>query len=177
MMLSLIFIVGFMSFFLLPITCITIIFSLQQPQNHHSAATATAAADKPQISSIWRLLFGHVMFPMSYTGSGKAAEGKEDGGERRLAGRQEAGEECRVCLCEVEEGEEISDLRCKHLFHKDCLDAWVGSGHATCPLCRGRVFSPAAAAEGAGSSELLFFQFTSLVSSRRANREGNWWIR
>lgn len=48
--------------------------------------------------------------------------------------------DCRVCLCELEEGEKVRSLRCKHTFHKDCLDQWLLQYHwATCPLCRNRV--------------------------------------
>ncbi|KAL6226058.1 hypothetical protein ACLB2K_000023 [Fragaria x ananassa] len=36
-------------------------------------------------------------------------------------------EECAVCLTKIEEGEEIRELRCAHLFHKACLDRWTGS--------------------------------------------------
>ncbi|KAJ4848222.1 hypothetical protein Tsubulata_014394 [Turnera subulata] len=44
--------------------------------------------------------------------------------------------ECAVCLCKVEEGEEIRELRCNHIFHRVCLDRWIEYRHSTCPLCR-----------------------------------------
>ncbi|KAK9707449.1 hypothetical protein RND81_07G198200 [Saponaria officinalis] len=45
-------------------------------------------------------------------------------------------EECCVCLTKFEEGEEVSELNCKHFFHKNCLDKWFDNHHTTCPLCR-----------------------------------------
>ncbi|KAK6258939.1 hypothetical protein SCA6_013413 [Theobroma cacao] len=47
--------------------------------------------------------------------------------------------ECAVCLSELEEGEEVRKLKCKHTFHKDCLDRWLQQYWATCPLCRTKV--------------------------------------
>ncbi|KAL7230799.1 hypothetical protein ACSBR2_009145 [Camellia fascicularis] len=44
--------------------------------------------------------------------------------------------ECAVCLSMVEEGEEIRNLKCNHMFHKVCLDTWLQQDWATCPLCR-----------------------------------------
>ncbi|EYU31056.1 hypothetical protein MIMGU_mgv1a021406mg, partial [Erythranthe guttata] len=45
--------------------------------------------------------------------------------------------ECRVCLSVYEEGNEVRKLKCKHTFHKDCLDTWLQQHHsATCSLCR-----------------------------------------
>ncbi|WOL14710.1 RING-H2 finger protein ATL50 [Canna indica] len=45
--------------------------------------------------------------------------------------------ECIFCLTSVEEGEEITEIRCKHIFHRHCLDRWlVHRQRATCPLCR-----------------------------------------
>ncbi|EYU31053.1 hypothetical protein MIMGU_mgv1a022441mg [Erythranthe guttata] len=50
--------------------------------------------------------------------------------------------ECRVCLSVYEEGNEVRKLKCKHTFHKDCLDTWLQQHHsATCSLCR-RVILP-----------------------------------
>ncbi|XP_010261166.1 PREDICTED: E3 ubiquitin-protein ligase RNF167-like [Nelumbo nucifera] len=53
----------------------------------------------------------------------------------RSGGRGEP-KECVVCLSKFEEGEEVRELRCKHEFHKDCLDKWLQQRQATCPLCR-----------------------------------------
>lgn len=47
--------------------------------------------------------------------------------------------ECRVCLSEVEEGQNVRSLKCRHTFHKDCLDQWLLQNWATCPLCRTKV--------------------------------------
>lgn len=44
--------------------------------------------------------------------------------------------ECCVCLCGFEADEEVSELSCKHFFHKNCLDKWFHNKHTTCPLCR-----------------------------------------
>ncbi|XP_057530391.1 probable E3 ubiquitin-protein ligase XERICO [Amaranthus tricolor] len=43
--------------------------------------------------------------------------------------------ECCVCLCKFKDEEEVSELSCKHFFHKNCLDKWFNQ-HSTCPLCR-----------------------------------------
>ncbi|KAK7312041.1 hypothetical protein RJT34_10594 [Clitoria ternatea] len=44
--------------------------------------------------------------------------------------------ECCVCLCGFEANEEVSELPCKHFFHRGCLDKWFDNKHSTCPLCR-----------------------------------------
>ncbi|KAK9276512.1 hypothetical protein L1049_006046 [Liquidambar formosana] len=44
--------------------------------------------------------------------------------------------ECCVCLCGFEADEEVSELSCKHFFHKGCLEKWFHNKHTTCPLCR-----------------------------------------
>ena len=43
--------------------------------------------------------------------------------------------ECSVCMDNVEVGEEITMLPCKHWFHGDCVGAWLKE-HDTCPHCR-----------------------------------------
>ncbi|XP_042451408.1 E3 ubiquitin-protein ligase RNF13-like [Zingiber officinale] len=43
---------------------------------------------------------------------------------------------CVFCLSDIEEGEEVRELRCRHLFHRRCLDPWLACRRATCPLCR-----------------------------------------
>ncbi|XP_066395562.1 E3 ubiquitin-protein ligase EL5-like [Miscanthus floridulus] len=52
-------------------------------------------------------------------------------------------EECVFCLSGIEEGSEVRELRCRHLFHRACLDRWVRARPvaATCPLCRGRLLA------------------------------------
>ncbi|XP_040990413.1 brassinosteroid-responsive RING protein 1-like [Juglans microcarpa x Juglans regia] len=46
-------------------------------------------------------------------------------------------ESCAVCLYEFEPQDEIRRLtNCRHIFHKGCLDRWMGYEQKTCPLCR-----------------------------------------
>ncbi|KAB2632769.1 E3 ubiquitin-protein ligase RHA1B-like [Pyrus ussuriensis x Pyrus communis] len=46
-------------------------------------------------------------------------------------------ESCAVCLYEFEREDEIRRLtNCCHVFHKGCVDRWVGYDQKTCPLCR-----------------------------------------
>lgn len=43
---------------------------------------------------------------------------------------------CYICLCPIEENEEIYELGCKHIFHKECLDNAILHQHTTCCICR-----------------------------------------
>lgn len=45
--------------------------------------------------------------------------------------------DCAVCLCQIEEEEEIWELACDHVFHRGCLNRWLRYGRVSCPLCRG----------------------------------------
>ncbi|XP_045816238.1 probable E3 ubiquitin-protein ligase XERICO [Trifolium pratense] len=44
--------------------------------------------------------------------------------------------ECCVCLSGFEATQEVSELPCKHFFHRGCLDKWFDNKHSSCPLCR-----------------------------------------
>lgn len=53
---------------------------------------------------------------------------------------------CPICLSDFQDGEMVSvssssqPLACRHLFHKDCLGAWL-SKHNSCPVCRFEMLS------------------------------------
>jgi hypothetical protein len=43
---------------------------------------------------------------------------------------------CAICLGQLEKGEVIRQLPCRHIFHsKACLDPWLAS-NPVCPVCR-----------------------------------------
>ena len=47
-------------------------------------------------------------------------------------------ENCVVCLEEFMIGEELKELPCNHMYHKDCILTWLGHRN-TCPLCKGEL--------------------------------------
>ncbi|KAI3778854.1 hypothetical protein L2E82_08241 [Cichorium intybus] len=67
--------------------------------------------------------------------------------------------ECAVCLSAIQDDDEITELRCKHLFHKDCLDRCAEHRHTKCPLCRDNLARPRMVCEL--GRELLVFCFCS----------------
>ncbi|KAL0424815.1 UNVERIFIED_CONTAM: putative E3 ubiquitin-protein ligase XERICO [Sesamum radiatum] len=90
------------------------------------------------------------------------------------ANSEELAEECAVCLCRIEEGDEVRELRCGHLFHRVCLDRWIGYGHVTCPLCRNNLKPPPFTAEL--HHELVVINFYAAAS--RSRDDGcTWWLR
>lgn len=46
--------------------------------------------------------------------------------------------QCAICIAEFEHLEVIRVLRCKHVFHKECVDEWL-SLNGTCPICRAEI--------------------------------------
>ncbi|KAH7516624.1 hypothetical protein FEM48_Zijuj10G0154700 [Ziziphus jujuba var. spinosa] len=81
--------------------------------------------------------------------------------------------ECAVCLSSIDEGEEIGELRCSHLFHKSCLNKWVFFNRTTCPLCRGSLAPPLAQPEL--GVEVIFIKLWPFRSG--GEDRDTWWLR
>ncbi|KAK6142841.1 hypothetical protein DH2020_023189 [Rehmannia glutinosa] len=44
---------------------------------------------------------------------------------------------CSICLADFVVGEHVKILpRCKHMFHKDCINLWMPIRSLRCPICR-----------------------------------------
>lgn len=82
--------------------------------------------------------------------------------------------ECAVCLCRIDDGEEIRRLRCSHVFHRVCLDRWIGHGQWTCPLCRNHLKNTPGSGSGENRREILVFGFAEVGSSEDKD---SWWLR
>lgn len=42
---------------------------------------------------------------------------------------------CSICLSDIVRSDTTEKLRCKHIYHKDCIGKWKEQ-HNTCPVCR-----------------------------------------
>ncbi|KAI9085724.1 hypothetical protein K1719_032330 [Acacia pycnantha] len=86
--------------------------------------------------------------------------------------------DCAVCLNKIGEGDEVRVLRCEHVFHRECLNQWVGLRNFTCPLCRhflGSGFRSVVNGDGGEALHVLFFKFSSF--SDNSDERDNWWLR
>ncbi len=45
---------------------------------------------------------------------------------------------CCICLAQMKINQEVTLLKCQHLFHFKCLDKWV-ENKEVCPFCRGKI--------------------------------------
>lgn len=75
----------------------------------------------------------------------------------RRGGDKWAAVDCVFCLSRIDDGEEVRELRCRHVFHRECLDSWLLRPRATCPLCRDRLLPcepPSACARALDDDEI-----------------------
>ncbi|MCE5165675.1 hypothetical protein HAX54_011534 [Datura stramonium] len=81
--------------------------------------------------------------------------------------------ECAICLCNIEDGEQVRELNCDHLFHRACLDRWMNCGRMTCPLCRNHLVKPNTTFSELHHQEVIHLD---LFSGRSRDR-CEWWLR
>lgn len=54
------------------------------------------------------------------------------------------GDSCAICIDTLEEEDEVRGLSCGHAFHASCIDPWLTSRRACCPLCKADFYIPKA---------------------------------
>lgn len=58
------------------------------------------------------------------------------------------GDSCAICLDTLEDDDDVRGLTCGHAFHASCLDPWLISRRACCPLCKADYYVPKPRPEG-----------------------------
>jgi predicted component of type VI protein secretion system len=46
------------------------------------------------------------------------------------------GDTCAICIDTLEDDDEVRGLTCGHAFHAACIDPWLTTRRASCPLCK-----------------------------------------
>lgn len=64
------------------------------------------------------------------------------------------GDACAICLDTIEDDDDVRGLDCGHAFHASCVDPWLTSRRACCPLCKADYYVPKPRPEGADLEEL-----------------------
>lgn len=120
----------------------------QERRRRHSIAAATAESSSQSDeasgdSNNEEFQFALVDFTMSTTSAVVAAT------------EEDTTEQCIICINTIQLNETIRVLRCKHKFHKSCIDKWLIS-HLQCPICRQNVTaSPESESEDGRRTEPL----------------------
>ncbi|KAJ2904084.1 hypothetical protein MKZ38_008895 [Zalerion maritima] len=53
-----------------------------------------------------------------------------------------SGDTCAICIDTLEDDDDVRGLTCGHAFHAGCLDPWLTSRRACCPLCKADYYTP-----------------------------------
>lgn len=76
---------------------------------------------------------------------------------------------CSICLCEFNENEIVSTLRCNHFFHPECLNEWIVK-KKNCPLCRTNIINCILC----NGTEIYTFMYRSKILPKKYRDDSNY---
>ena len=62
------------------------------------------------------------------------------------------GDSCAICVDTLKDSDDVRGLTCGHAFHAMCVDPWLTSRRACCPLCKADYGTPKARPKQEGDS-------------------------
>ena len=63
------------------------------------------------------------------------------------------GDSCAICLDTLDDDDDVRGLSCGHAFHASCIDPWLTSRRACCPLCKADYYIPKPRPEGEAGTD------------------------
>jgi hypothetical protein len=82
-----------------------------------------------------------------------------------------SGDTCAICIDTLEDDDYVRGLTCGHAFHASCIDPWLTTRRACCPLCKADYYTPKprpqAAEGGDGTTGVVH---VNLPNNSRSNR-------
>lgn len=132
----------------------------EEPPLAHLQETKTMASTIPDTAAV---------------GAEREDEGEDDDDQIRTAVPTELlanpGDSCAICLDTLEDDDDVRGLTCGHAFHAGCLDPWLTSRRACCPLCKADYYvpKPRSEAEAAAEAERLAGRRPPGMSGTRLN--------
>ncbi len=93
--------------------------------------------------------------PMEKVTTNDEAEEDDDQIQTAVPAAQlpDPGDACAICIDTIEDDDDIRGLQCGHAFHASCVDPWLTSRRACCPLCKADYYVPKPRSEGADAEE------------------------
>ena len=88
-----------------------------------------------------------------------------------------SGDTCAICIDALEDDDDVRGLTCGHAFHAACIDPWLTTRRACCPLCKADYFTPKlrpqATTDGAdGQTPVVHVTVTANARNNRMNLPG-----
>lgn len=120
----------------LPETLSNLLASVLRPNGVHGDAVFSQQALDRVISDLMEANpQSNAAPPASQSAIDKLEKKKADEKMLDADGTGVAKGECTICISDVNVGDEVVLLPCKHWFHEDCVTMWLKE-HNTCPVCR-----------------------------------------
>lgn len=131
-----------------------IIDSPKAKQPDH-APEITSSADRPGTAKSIATHTDAATKTKTETNDEADADEEEDQIQTAVPAEQlpDPGDACAICLDTIEEDDDIRGLTCGHAFHASCVDPWLTSRRACCPLCKADYYVPKPRPEGAEAPE------------------------